>query len=103
MAHPIANRFTEFEFNQLEFYAATRFSELNLMLLQTLVAQTALEKVNLTIDPNDAKCIQREAELQGTMRAYEHLLLLATETEVPLAPQEQETVVVPTPKQGAQS
>lgn len=100
MAHIIPNRFTEFEFNQLEFYAATRFSELSLMLIQTLIAKAALEKVNLTIDPNDAKCIQREAELQGTLYAYEHLLFLATETEAPSAPQEQEIVVVqpPSPK-----
>jgi hypothetical protein len=98
MPAPLVNRFTEYEFDKLEFYAATRFTDLNKMLLQTLLAKDAVEKNQLLVDPKDPYAfIQREAELQGSIRAYEYLLWLADNTPVPEAREQKEVAEISTP------
>lgn len=89
MAKQVPNRFTEWELTEKEAYVATRFTQLNLMLIQTLIAQTANRKVNLKYDAKDPIAFaQQEAEITGELEAYEHLLMLATETQVPEASSE---------------
>lgn len=84
MAKQIPTRFTEWEFTEKEKYIATRFSEFNLMLFQTLIAQEAAKRLNLAYDPaKPLDFLQQEAEIKGAIGAYEHLLLLATDTTVP--------------------
>lgn len=85
MPKQVTNQFTEFEFTQAEMYAATRFSDLQLMLIQTLIARDARQRVNLKIDPNDLRSLQEEAGLKGSIGAYEYLIYLATETPAPSA------------------
>lgn len=98
MPVPIPTAFTEWEFTQKEAYAATRFSELNLMLIQSLAAKAAQRRLNVKFDPlNPTLFAQEEAELQGEIGAYQHLLLLATETEVPEAQYEQEKADISKP------
>lgn len=106
MPKPVPTRFTEYEFSQAEFYTATRFSPLNLMLIQTLLSQDAQEKNNLKVDlsiPGKTReqavdeFLQREAELQGSMRAYEHLLSLFRETEAPQSEQSEQKADIPKP------
>jgi hypothetical protein len=91
MPKPKATRFTAFEFTDDEMFAATRFSQLSLMLIQSLAADAIENKAQLKIDLQSGKPLaeaniefmQREAELSGEIGAYEHLLLLAAETVVP--------------------
>lgn len=86
MPTPVPTRFTKFDFTQEEFYAATRFTQVQLMLLQTLIADAAVRKTNLKFDPQDTvNFAQQEAEITGEIGAYEHLFLLATEMEMPEA------------------
>lgn len=95
MPSPIVNIYTEYEFNRLEFYAATRLNDLNKMLIQTLLARDATDKAALTVDPTNVSLfIQREAELQGAIRAYQHLLFLAENTPVPEASEQNEAAEV---------
>lgn len=95
MPVPVPTAFTEWEFTQKEAYAATRFSELNLMLIQSLIANAAQRRLNIKFNPmNPTLFAQEEAELQGEIGAYQHLLMLATETEVPEAQYEQEKAVI---------
>lgn len=98
MAKMIPSRFTEFEFTAKELFIATRFSELQLMLIQTLVAQAANKKLNLTYDSKDPLLFaQQEAEAQGEMGAYEYLLSLHTDTVAPPAEEEQQVATVAKP------
>lgn len=85
----IPNRFHEWEFDKKEAYIATRFSQFNLALIQTLIAQAAIRRTNLNYDPtNHLNFIQQEAEIKGEIGALEHLLMLATETTAPDATEE---------------
>lgn len=91
MPTPITNRFSSFEFTNKELYTATRFSDLQLMLFQTLAANAAMQKVNLQYDPTSPlEFAQREAELTAEIAAYEHLLLLHTDTPAPEAGEQDE-------------
>lgn len=95
MPKQIANQFTEFEFTNAEMFAATRFSELQLMLLQTLIARDARTRVNLLVKPNDLSSLQEEAALKGSITAMEYLLHLATETPNPTAEESGQTSQLP--------
>lgn len=94
MPKPRATKFTAFDFTQEEFYAATRLSQLNLMLIQNLAAEAVEAKAALKIDLTSGKShqeaavqfIQQEAELQGQIGAYEHLLMLASDTKLEVQP-----------------
>jgi len=84
MPKPRPTHLTAYEFTPEEYYAATRFTELNLMLFQTLAADALASKVNLKIDLKEdtlmeanAKYMQQEAELTGMKEAFEQLLYLA--------------------------
>jgi len=91
MPIPKTTKFTAFEFTPEEFYGATRFTQLNLMLIQTLAADVINDRADLIIDLKSGKSwqeaqiefLQREAALKGQGEAYEHLLLLANETQLP--------------------
>jgi len=85
MPKQVSNQFTEFEFTQAEMYAATRFSELQLMLIQTLVARDAKQRISINIRPNDLASIQEEAALKGSINAMEYLLSLYTDITMPSA------------------
>lgn len=86
MPTPVATRFTQWEFTNAELFAASRFSQLQLMLIQSLIADAAIRKNNLTFDPQNAvNFAQQEAEATGEISAYEHLLMLATELTPPEA------------------
>lgn len=95
MPSPKTTNFTAFDFSKEEFFAATRFTQMNLMLIQTLYANTAAERLGLTMDVTKPhEFIQSEAALKGTMEAYEYLILLATETEVPQTGTEKESAEI---------
>lgn len=84
MPKPISNPFTEFEFTEEEYYAATRFGPLTLHLIQTLLSRAAQQKLRLTYDPkNPEKFLQDDAYIQASIETYEHLLLLYSDTEAP--------------------
>lgn len=83
MPRPISNAFTEFEFTQAEWYAATRFSDIQLMLFQTMLARAASRRLNVNITPDDKRSLQEEAEIKGEMGAYESLMSMHTDTEAP--------------------
>jgi hypothetical protein len=98
---PIATRFTKFEFTESELFAASRFNEMQLMLFQTLIASAAESKVNLTLDFKEEGVdketavilhAQRQGELIGEIRAYEHLLLLYSDTSAPVVKTEPKPV-----------
>lgn len=105
MPTPVTTSFSQWDFSQKELYAATRFSVMNLMLIQTLLAQEAQKKLNLKVDMNggaskaDAidRFIQQEAALTGGIEMLEYLLLLANETEAPSPDQEGSAVSVSKP------
>lgn len=95
MPIPVPTRFTKFEFSEKEYFVATRFTEMNLMLIQTMLAEAAEELTNLkidlleeTTDKESAVLLfaQRQAELIGKIGAYENLILLSTDTKEPVAP-----------------
>lgn len=101
MPIPRSTNLTAYEFTDMEFYAATRLSELNLMLLQDLIAEKSAEKARLIVELKEApnsqeaiiRFIQREAELTGEIGAYMHLVDLFANTQQPTAvpqPQNQE-------------
>lgn len=83
MPKPISNAFTEFEFTQAEWYAATRFNELQLMAFQTLLSRAASRRLNINITPGDNRSLQEEAEIKGEMGAYEQLLSFYTDVTAP--------------------
>lgn len=90
MPTPVVNRFTQWEFTNAELYAATRFSELQLMLIQSLAADAAVRKTNTRFDPtNPTAFAQEEAEIQGELGAYEHLISMHADLEAPEATVEQ--------------
>lgn len=91
MAKQVPTRFTEWEFTTKEAYVATRFTELNLMLIQTLIAQAAVRRTNLHYDPKEPeKFMQQEAEITGEIGAYEHLLTLFSDSVAPVADKQDE-------------
>lgn len=92
MPRPISNAFTEFEFTQAEWYAATRFNEMQLMLFQTMLARAATRRVNINITPDDKRSLQEEAEIKGEMGAYESMLAMYTDTEAPVPEDENKPV-----------
>lgn len=94
MPKPVANKFTSYEFTQAELFAATRFSDLQLMLIQTLIAKDAEQRVNMKITPNDLASLQEEAALKGSIEAMEYLLYLAAETPNPTAEESGQTADV---------
>lgn len=83
MPQPVSNAFTEFEFTTAEWYEATRFNTLQLMLIQTLLAKAATKRINVAIDPDNKTSLQEEAALKGEMGAFEYLLTLFSDTEAP--------------------
>lgn len=89
MPRPVATPFTKFEFTNEEFFAATRFSETQLMLIQTLLADAAIRRINLKVNPSDLSSLQEEAEVKGEIGAYQHLLNLFTDTPMPEASEAQ--------------
>lgn len=95
MPIPRAGSLVGFDLTNEEFYAATRFSELNLILFQSLLADAAHKKLNLKIidasDKGIREFLQAEAELQGEIRTYEHLIVIARTTAVPNPQEAKET------------
>lgn len=86
MPTPKSNSFTEFTFTQEELFAATRFSTLQLMLIQTLASRAAQDRLEIMYDPvNPVKFAQQEAESKGEIGAYNNLLMLYNNTEAPVA------------------
>lgn len=89
MPVPKATSITAFEFTEDEYYAATRFSELSLMLIQTLAANVLEERLTLKIDLTKPLAeanftfMQQEAALKGQQDAFNQLLVLARETKLP--------------------
>lgn len=69
-----SNAFTEWQFSDLETFAATRFTETQLMLFQTEIAKKAQEKLNIKIVPNDLECLQAVASATGYIEAFEYLI-----------------------------
>lgn len=89
MPIPKATSIIAFEFTPEEYYAATRFTEMNLMLIQTLAANVLEERLSLQIDLSkplaeaNAIFMQQEAALKGQQEAYNQLLMLARDTNLP--------------------
>ena len=83
MPKQVPNQFTEYEFTATEFFAATRFTDLQLMLIQTLAARDAKARLGMEVKPNDLQSVQEEAALKGSIGAYEYLLAIARDTEAP--------------------
>jgi len=85
MPIPRATKFTAFDFTEEERKEAGKLSQFNLMLLQTLAAEASEERLQLKLDLHEGKTLheaqmlfmQREAELQGRIAAYEGLILLS--------------------------
>jgi hypothetical protein len=95
MPTQIPNKFTSWEFTTEEFYGATRFTQMNLMLFQTLAADAATRLVNLKRDYKDKEgSLQEEAALKGEMETYEYLIMLFTDTEVPVAGTEKQAAPI---------
>lgn len=68
--------FTRYTLTPEEELAGIQFTTSQRMYMQNLIANAAEEKVRMTFDPlNPHIFIQREAELQGTIRTLEGLLL----------------------------
>lgn len=94
----IATRFTSYEFTAAELYSATRYSDLTVMLIQTLIATAALRRTNITFDPADTiNFAQQEAEIKGEIGILEHLLTLMVDTLPPEVETSQQQVDVSKP------
>jgi hypothetical protein len=100
MPKQVPNQFTEFEFTTAELYAATRFSDLQLMLIQTLAARDAKQRLSINIDPTNLQSLQEEAALKGSIGAYEYLLALARDTESPNQNSGEILAEIPTQQKG---
>lgn len=84
MPVPVSNRFTEFEFTNEELYGASRFTQLQLMLLQSLSAKAASNRLGLVVDPDKiSSFLQAEAALKGEQDAYDYLMVLSETVEPP--------------------
>lgn len=100
MPKQVITAFQKWEFSNLEFYAATRLTELNLMFLQTLIATEAENKLALKIDLSKAKeeavseFIQQEAEMQGAIRILEYLIALHADVKMPEEAKKDEKVTI---------
>jgi hypothetical protein len=103
----IPNRFTEFELTNEELYIATRFNQLQLALIQSLLSQAAQRKTILKVDLTNelitkdeaiTRFVQQEAELQGEIGVYEHLLTLHRDTEAPKAEEAQKEASIQKPQ-----
>jgi hypothetical protein len=69
------NAFTSYTLNAAEYKAGSSFSSEQRAILQNLLSEAAIEKVNLTFDPtNPMKFTQAEAELQGKIGILQYLL-----------------------------
>lgn len=67
--------FTKFQLTKEEELAAIQFTTHQRMYIQNIIAEAAEEKVWLSFDPgNPSAFMQREAELQGTIRTLTALL-----------------------------
>lgn len=90
MPIPKSTPVTAWEFTRDEFYAATRFTELNLMLFQNLKADAVENKSTLKINFDESpslelanvRYMQREAELNGMIQAYDRLVELFASTNL---------------------
>lgn len=75
MAHINSNTFTSWKLTFEEYKAGKTFNNLQMYVIQNLIAEAALEKVSLTFDPaNPSAFIQREAELQGQISILQYLI-----------------------------
>lgn len=84
MPKQVVTRFTAYEFTQAEVFSATRFSDLSVMLIQTLIAEAAIRRTNLHYDSaNPTNFLQQEAEIAGEIGILEHLLTLMLDTPAP--------------------
>ena len=84
MPRQITNSFTEYELTSEELYLATRFTDLQIMLIQSLLSKTSQLKLRVRIDTTALQeSLQQEASLAGQIDAYEHLLALYTDTSNP--------------------
>lgn len=84
MPTQLPTRFTAYEFTQAELFSATRLSNLNVMLLQTLISQAAVRRTNLRYDPEKAlEYVQQEAYIIAEIEAYEYLLSMMVDIQMP--------------------
>lgn len=75
MSQSAKTLFTRYNLTEEEELAAIQFTDTQRMYLQNIVADAAEEKVRLTFDPSNPNAfIQREAELQGTIRTLTSVL-----------------------------
>lgn len=92
MPTPVSNQFTEFEFTNEEIFAATRLTTLQLMFLQSLIAQSATKRLSIKhkLGEGNQEALAEEICERGTQEAYEYLFMLATTLEAPVAGTEKE-------------
>lgn len=65
-------------------YVATRFTDLQIMLLQSLLSQSAQKRLKIKIDTNNLQAsLQEEAAIAGEISTYEYLLSLYTDIPNP--------------------
>lgn len=75
MAQIQPNAFTSWKLTPEEFRAGMTFNIFQRYVIQSLIAEAALEKISLTFDPADPSVfIQREAELQGQINILQYLI-----------------------------
>jgi len=75
MAQETGSLFTKYILTDEEELAGIQFTTEQRMYIQNIIADAAEEKVRLTFDPTNSHLfIQREAELQGTIRTLSNLL-----------------------------
>lgn len=73
--------------DEREFLLGSVLTTSNKQVIQNLIVQAAQEKVNLTFDPaNPHKFMQREAELQGTIKTLQTLLDNSASAEIQVDP-----------------
>lgn len=92
MPTPIYNQFTQFEFSNEELFAATRLTQLQLMLLQSLIANCADHRLAIKhrLGDGNQEALAEEICERGSQEAYEYLFMLATTLEAPAAGTEKE-------------
>lgn len=70
-----ASHFQEYEFTEKEKEEALAYNHIQVAYLQTLLSRTMVEKIALTVDPDNIKdFVQKEAELQGKISILLELL-----------------------------
>lgn len=81
MAKQVDSTFTKFDLSEEEVIVATNLPSLTLMFLQTMLANAAEKKINLTFDPtNPLVFAQQEAELTGEIGVLRTLLDTAADS-----------------------